>query len=99
MKKLFLILLFGISFWGLSQSILGRIDNIFINNATGELVQWTAPQDDSTSRLPGGGEFARCRCYQGHDSAEKNKENNPQGSCCWVHPDNGTFPYCSLGCI
>ncbi|WP_130736098.1 hypothetical protein [Flavobacterium sp. J27] len=45
-------------------------------------------------------DVAQCRCYQGADRAQKNKDNGgPTGSCCWVNPATTNYPYCANGCI
>ena len=105
MRKFLLSLLVVITMIGFAQQYSdGDMVDIFVNNQTGELVQWTSPNSTSVSGKilfdgGGGGGIAECRCYQGPDAATKNRDNNPQGSCCWVDPKTATYPYCTAGCI
>ena len=97
MKKLFLLLVAITTLIGFSQTVFLDPEDLFANSETGELVQWTPPTyTDANGRVL---EKAKCRCYQGPDGPRRNKENNPQGSCCWVHPSTSTYPYCTYGCI
>lgn len=103
MKKILLSLLIVATMIGFAQQYRGEISQIFVNDLTGEMVQWSSPNSTSISGKiafdDGGGGIAECRCYQGPDAYEKNKANNPQGSCCWVDPKTASYPYCSFGCI
>ena len=106
MKKIFFILFAFLTVVVIAQKFSsGGV--IFSISAEGDPIIMAADNSPESRRSLsdaidefGDDTVAKCRCYQGADRAQKNKDNGgPTGSCCWVDPATTNYPYCSNGCI